>query len=105
VPGTLASTSGLGDSASSSANDSGPMPLQPWSPVPLAHGLGSAALAQAATAPLQTTLPQAIAELEGRAIRAALQATGGNKVAAARMLGIARATLYEKLSAMESPET
>jgi DNA-binding NtrC family response regulator len=33
-----------------------------------------------------------------------LQATGGNKVAAARMLGIARATLYEKLSAMESPE-
>jgi transcriptional regulator with PAS, ATPase and Fis domain len=105
VPGTLASASGLGDSASSSANDSGPMPLQPWSPVPLAHGLGSAALAQAATAPLQTTLPQAIAELEGRAIRAALQATGGNKVAAARMLGIARATLYEKLSAMESPET
>ncbi|MES2719008.1 MAG: sigma 54-interacting transcriptional regulator [Pseudomonadota bacterium] len=42
-------------------------------------------------------LPQAIAELEARAIRDALAATGGNKVAAARLLGIARATLYDKL--------
>jgi DNA-binding NtrC family response regulator len=99
VPGTLA------DSVGTSANDSGPMPLQPWPPTPLANGLGSGSGAQIADAPLQTTLPQAIAELEGRAIRAALQATGGNKVAAARMLGIARATLYEKLSAMESPES
>ena len=42
-------------------------------------------------------LPVAVAELEARAIRAALDATKGNKLAAARMLGIARATLYEKL--------
>jgi transcriptional regulator with PAS, ATPase and Fis domain len=42
-------------------------------------------------------LPQAVAELEAEAIRAALTATKGNKLAAARMLGIARATLYEKL--------
>ena len=42
-------------------------------------------------------LPQAIAELEARAIREALAATGGNKLAAARLLGIARATLYQKL--------
>jgi transcriptional regulator with PAS, ATPase and Fis domain len=42
-------------------------------------------------------LPQAIAELELRAIRDALAATGGNKLAAAKLLGIARATLYEKL--------
>jgi len=47
-------------------------------------------------------LPQAIAELEARAIREALAATGGNKVAAARLLGIARATLYEKLGALGS---
>ncbi len=42
-------------------------------------------------------LPQAIAELEARAIREALVATGGNKLAASRLLGISRATLYDKL--------
>jgi transcriptional regulator with PAS, ATPase and Fis domain len=42
-------------------------------------------------------LPQAIAELEARAIREALAVTGGNKLAASRLLGISRATLYEKL--------
>lgn len=46
-------------------------------------------------------LPQLIAELERNSIRSALAATGGNKVSAARLLGISRATLYEKLSAME----
>ena len=45
-------------------------------------------------------LPQAIAELEAQAIRQALAATGGNKVAAAKLLGIARATLYDKLEAL-----
>ena len=43
-------------------------------------------------------LPQAIAELEARAIREALVFTGGNKLAASRLLGISRASLYEKLS-------
>jgi transcriptional regulator with PAS, ATPase and Fis domain len=46
-------------------------------------------------------LPQAIAELEMRAIREALAATGGNKLAAAKLLGISRATLYEKLGAAD----
>jgi len=46
-------------------------------------------------------LPQAIAELEMRAIREALATTGGNKLAAAKLLGISRATLYEKLGAAE----
>jgi transcriptional regulator with PAS, ATPase and Fis domain len=45
-------------------------------------------------------LPQAVAELEARAIRQALAATRGNKLAAARLLGIARATLYEKLGVL-----
>ena len=49
--------------------------------------------------PLALTLPAAVAALEARSIRAALAATGGNKLAAARRLGIARATLYEKLAA------
>jgi DNA-binding NtrC family response regulator len=38
-----------------------------------------------------------VAELEARCIRQALQRTGGNKLAAARLLGISRATLYQKL--------
>ncbi len=44
------------------------------------------------------SLPQAVAELEAQAIREALEATGGNKLAASRLLGISRATLYEKLA-------
>ena len=59
------------------------------------------ALADAAPAAIEAaphkSLPQAIAELEARAIRDALAATGGNKLAASRLLGISRATLYEKL--------
>ena len=51
---------------------------------------------------LPATLPERIAELERAAIREALRATGGNRVQAARRLGIARATLYQKLA--ESPE-
>ena len=43
-------------------------------------------------------LPQLIAELERSSIRSALEVTGGNKLSAARLLGISRATLYEKLA-------
>ena len=53
----------------------------------------------AAGYPLGLPLAQAVAELEDRAIQAALAATGGNKQASARLLGMARATLYEKLAA------
>ncbi len=42
-------------------------------------------------------LPQLVAELERRSIESALAATHGNKVSAAKLLGISRATLYEKL--------
>ena len=57
-------------------------------PAPLASGV---------TQPLH----RAVAALEAEAIRAALKATNGNTLAAARMLGIARATLYEKLGQLE----
>jgi transcriptional regulator with PAS, ATPase and Fis domain len=58
----------------------------------------------AAPAAARKPLPQAIAELEMRAIREALAATGGNKLAAAKLLGISRATLYEKLGAADDSE-
>jgi len=60
---------------------------------------------EAAAEPLAVkpkSLPEAIAELECRAIREALAATGGNKLAASRLLGISRATLYEKLPHLSS---
>jgi DNA-binding NtrC family response regulator len=53
---------------------------------------------EVADAPDWVPLPQAVAELEARAIRQALQRTAGNKLAAARLLGISRATLYQKLA-------
>jgi DNA-binding NtrC family response regulator len=46
-------------------------------------------------------LPQLVAELERRSIESALAATRGNKVSAAKLLGISRATLYEKLAALQ----
>ena len=49
------------------------------------------------SADLLRPLSQQIAELERSAIAAALASTGGNKLATARLLGIARATLYERL--------
>jgi transcriptional regulator with PAS, ATPase and Fis domain len=48
-------------------------------------------------AALLRPLGQQVVELERRAIAAALQATDGNKLAAARLLGISRATLYGRL--------
>ncbi|MCF8157596.1 MAG: AAA family ATPase, partial [Rhodoferax sp.] len=42
-------------------------------------------------------LAEQVAELEQRAIQAALRANRGNKAAAAKMLGMARATLYARL--------
>ncbi len=48
--------------------------------------------------PVVMRLADAVAAAERAALTHALQATGGNRQAAARLLGISRATLYEKLA-------
>jgi transcriptional regulator with PAS, ATPase and Fis domain len=59
---------------------------------------GPARAPSAALAPhLLRPLGEQVTELERQAIRAALAATGGNKLAAAKLLGISRAKLYERL--------
>jgi transcriptional regulator with PAS, ATPase and Fis domain len=60
-------------------------------PAPAPRGL-----ATPAPGPLRP-LAEQVAEVERAAIRAAMEATGGNKLAAARLLGISRAKLYERL--------
>jgi transcriptional regulator with PAS, ATPase and Fis domain len=64
--------------------------------VPPAPPLPLPSAASAADAVLRP-LAEQVAEVERRAIQAALDATGGNKLAAARLLGISRAKLYERL--------
>jgi transcriptional regulator with PAS, ATPase and Fis domain len=46
-------------------------------------------------------LAEQVAELERRAMRAALERTGGNRAAAARLLGMSRASFYDKLVVSE----
>jgi transcriptional regulator with PAS, ATPase and Fis domain len=52
-------------------------------------------------APSLRPLPQLIAEIERNSIESALAATGGNKASAAKLLGISRATLYERLAVLK----
>jgi len=54
-------------------------------------------------AALLRPLAQQVAELERKAIAAALASTGGNKLATSRLLGISRATLYERMTSQERP--
>ena len=62
----------------------------------IAPALAAPDASSTASDPLRP-LAEQVAALERRAIAAAMQATGGNKLAASRMLGISRAKLYERL--------
>jgi DNA-binding NtrC family response regulator len=59
-----------------------------------------------ARGPLATLRPLAeqVADVEREAIQAAMAATGGNKVAAAKLLGISRAKLYERLEGVSDSQ-
>ena len=50
-------------------------------------------------------LAEQVAEVERQAIEAALTSTGGNKFAAAKLLGISRAKLYERLDGLYENQT
>ncbi|HOM22085.1 MAG TPA: sigma 54-interacting transcriptional regulator, partial [Ottowia sp.] len=90
--------------------DTGPLDAEPMAALLRQSGLS---LVQPALPPepppqdaaaLLRPLGQQVVELERRAIAAALQATDGNKLAAARLLGISRATLYGRLyESIEAP--
>ena len=47
-----------------------------------------------------TGMAEAVAQAEQQAILAALRSSHGNKAQAARLLGISRAALYEKIAAL-----
>ena len=67
---------------------------------PLSESLPGSDEAPAQPESLLRPMAVQVAELERRAIAAAMAANGGNKLATARQLGISRATLYGRL---ESP--
>ena len=71
--------------------------VEPAAPVAEVH-LPEAAAGQDS---LLRPLAVQVAELERRAIAAAMAANGGNKLATSRLLGISRATLYGRL---ENPD-
>ena len=56
-------------------------------------------------APTPLRLQDAVALAERDAIRLALESARGNKTAAAQLLGVSRATLYEKLASLRLPSS
>ncbi len=70
--------------------------IEPLVPAPAAGAAVESPLPASAAQELRP-LAEQVAELERRAIAAAMAATQGNKAAVAKLLGISRATLYSRL--------
>jgi transcriptional regulator with PAS, ATPase and Fis domain len=90
----------LTDSLSLTAEDfASILPLEAHSSLPTAAASERAAVPVSSPeqVPVLRPLGEAVAELERHMIRTALASTGGNKASAARVLGISRATLYQKI--------
>jgi transcriptional regulator with PAS, ATPase and Fis domain len=97
----------LTDSLSLTAEDFAsiiPVDTLPRSNPVSAAGLGVQEILPQSDAPVLRPLPEAVSELEKQMIRAALDSTSGNKASAARLLGISRATLYQKLAEYKMSE-
>ncbi|MFN4120917.1 sigma-54 interaction domain-containing protein [Acidovorax sp.] len=75
--------------------------VEPAAPAPVQDASHGAADTDGDDSRYLRPLAEQVAELERRAIAAAMKAHGGNKLATARQLGISRATLYGRL---ENPE-
>jgi len=84
----------LDGAAVSRAATAPPAPVRGPTPAPM----GSAAQPQPDPAARLRPLPEQVAELERRAMADALRSTGGNRLAAARLLKISRAAFYDKLA-------
>ncbi|MDD0809623.1 sigma 54-interacting transcriptional regulator [Curvibacter sp. RS43] len=74
-----------------------PGPAMAFSAAPVADHTAPVGLTADVAAAAIQPLAEQVAALEQQAIARALHHTRGNKVAAARLLGISRATLYERL--------
>jgi transcriptional regulator with PAS, ATPase and Fis domain len=74
------------------------LPINPKAPAEESGAAsGAATTAQPTPAAVVRPLAEAIAEVEKNLVKAALDSSAGNKASAARMLGISRATLYQKI--------
>lgn len=69
-------------------------------PIAVTH-LPQLSTAPAAAAPPGATFPEQVAALETSLIRAALRRTGGNKMAAAKLLGVSRKGLIDRLKRLD----
>ena len=81
--------------------ESGLEPLEPQSNPERGRGVGTSTSITTTEDALLRPLSDQVAELESRAIAAAMRAHGGNKAAVAKALGISRATLYARLEMSE----
>jgi DNA-binding NtrC family response regulator len=81
--------------------ESGLEPLEPQSNPERGRGVGTSTSITTTEDALLRPLSDQVAELESRAIAAAMRVHGGNKAAVAKALGISRATLYARLEMSE----
>jgi DNA-binding NtrC family response regulator len=105
TPGHFTQALGMVSPAPAGLDGSPPLPMAS-APVALRTPVVAAAAPAPPDAPtLLRPLGDQVAQLERQAIGAALRATGGNRMAAARLLKMSRAALYDRLARYPELET